>query len=80
MEINSLADLNKLEAYIGKTFGKLKLGDVLHSLYLLKKSPDELRPFVVAGVSLLALHKEGMNYTSRAVCQESLYALPRMPL
>ena len=46
MDINSLADLDKLEAYIGEKFGKLKLGDVLHSLYLLKKSSPELRPFM----------------------------------
>lgn len=55
MDINSLADLDKLEAYIGKEFGKLKLGDVLHSLYLLKKSSPELRPFMIAGASLFAV-------------------------
>jgi hypothetical protein len=55
MDINSLADLDKLEAYIGEKFGKLKLGDVLHSLYLLKKSSPELRPFMIAGVSLFTM-------------------------
>lgn len=55
MEINSSADLDELEAHIGKAFGKLKLGDVLHSLYLLKKDSPELRPFKVAGVSLFAV-------------------------
>lgn len=54
MEISSLADLDKLESQIEKAFEKLKLGDVLHSLYLLRKSSPELRPFMVAGVSLFA--------------------------
>lgn len=30
------------------------MGDVLHSLYLLRKSSPEVRPFIVAGVSLFA--------------------------
>jgi hypothetical protein len=55
MEINSLADLDNLEAHIAKIFGKLKLGDVLHSLYLLKKDWPEIKPFMVAGVSLFAV-------------------------
>jgi hypothetical protein len=37
MNINSLAELENLESTIESVFGKLKLGDVLHSLYLLKK-------------------------------------------
>lgn len=54
MEISSLADLDKLESQIEKAFEKLKLGDVLHSLYLLRKRSLELKPFMVAGVSLFA--------------------------
>lgn len=54
MEIRSLADLDKIESQIAKAFGRLKLGDVLHSLYLLRKSSTELEPFMVAGVSLFA--------------------------
>jgi hypothetical protein len=54
MEILSLAGLNKVGAQIEKAFGRLKLGDVLHSLYLLRKSSPELRPFMVAGVALFA--------------------------
>ena len=55
MEVTSLNDLNKLEAQIASVFGKIKLGDVLHSLYLLKNSSPELEPFIVAGVALLAV-------------------------
>lgn len=54
MTINSLADLKKLESKIASVCGKLKLGDVLHSLYLLKKSSPELKPFLVGGVALFA--------------------------
>lgn len=54
MEIRSLADLDKIESQIAKAFGKLKLGDVLHSLYLLRESSPEMKPFMVAGVSLFA--------------------------
>lgn len=54
MEISSLADLDRIEFQIVKAFGKLKLGDVLYSLYLLRKSLPELRSFMVAGVSLFA--------------------------
>ena len=42
MTIASLADLEKLESQIASAFRKLKLGDVLHSLYLLKKNPQSL--------------------------------------
>lgn len=54
MTIASLSDLEKLESQIASAFRKLKLGDVLHSLYLLKKKSPELRPFMVAGVALFA--------------------------
>jgi len=54
MEICSLTDLNKVEARIAKAFRRLKLGDVLRSLYLLRKSSPGLRPFMVAGVALFA--------------------------
>lgn len=54
MKINSLADLEKLESQIASVFGKVKFGDVLHSLYLLKRSSPELRPFMVGGVALFA--------------------------
>jgi len=54
MEVTSLNDFNKLESQIASVFGKIKLGDVLHSLYLLSKNSPDLEPFVVAGVALLA--------------------------
>lgn len=54
MEISSLSDLENLEFQMAAAFRKLKLGDVLHSLYLLRKSSPELRPFIVAGVALFA--------------------------
>ncbi len=54
MEISSLSHLENLEFQIAAAFRKLKLGDVLHSLYLLKKSSPELRPFMVARVALFA--------------------------
>jgi hypothetical protein len=55
MDINSLAELEKLELTIQSVFGNLKLGDVLHSLYLLKKSSPELPPFMIGGVALFAI-------------------------
>lgn len=54
MEISCPANLDRLETKIEKAFRKLKLGDVLHSLYLLKKSSPELKSFMVGGVSLFA--------------------------
>lgn len=53
MGISSLEDLEKVESQIALKLSKLKLGDVLHSLYLLKKGSD-LQPFMVAGVALFA--------------------------
>lgn len=55
MEINSLADLDNLETHIAKTFGKLKLNDVLKSLYLRKERLPKIEPFVIAGVFLFAV-------------------------
>ncbi len=55
MDINSLAELENLESTIQSVLGNLKLGDVLHSLYLLKKSSPELEPFMIGGTALFAI-------------------------
>jgi len=55
MEISSLADLENVEFQIASICRNLKLGDVLHSLYLLKKQDPKLQPFMVAGVALFAV-------------------------
>ncbi len=55
MDINSLAELENLESTIQSVLGNLKLGDVLHSLYILKKSSPELEPFMIGGVALFAI-------------------------
>jgi hypothetical protein len=55
MNINSLAELENLESTIQSVLGNLKLGDVLHSLYLLKKSSAKLKPFMIGGVALFAI-------------------------
>ena len=55
MKILSISDLEKLESQIKVEFGKHKLGDVLHSLYSLKKSKPDIRPFMTAGAALFAV-------------------------
>jgi len=55
MDINSLAELENLESTIQSVLGNLKLGDVMHSLYLLKKSSPELEPFMIGGTALFAI-------------------------
>lgn len=55
MNINSLAELKKLESQIESVLGNLKLGDVLHSLYILKKSHPELQPFMIGGLALFVI-------------------------
>ncbi len=67
MDINSLAELEKLELTIQSVFGNLKLGDVLHSLYLLKKSSPELPPFMIGGVALLAIRFCPPSKTSQLI-------------
>jgi len=54
MVISSLSDLKDLELKIEIGFRKLKLGNVLYSLRLLKETSPDLQPFVVAGVALFA--------------------------
>ena len=67
MDINSLAELEKLELTIQSVFGNLKLGDVLHSLYLLKKSSPELPPFMIGGVALFAIRFCPPSKTSQPI-------------
>ena len=55
MNINSLAELENLESTIQSVLGQLKLGDVLHSLYLLKKNSPKLEPFMIGGAALFAI-------------------------
>ncbi|XZN91026.1 MAG: hypothetical protein ACM65M_26060 [Microcoleus sp.] len=55
MNINSLAELKNRESQIESVLGNLKLGDVLHSLYILKKSHPELQPFMIGGVALFVI-------------------------
>lgn len=51
MEINQLEDLDELELKIRKKLSKLKLGDVLYSLYATKG----LDSFITAGIALFAV-------------------------
>ena len=67
MDINSLAELEKVELTIQSVFGNLKLGDVLHSLYLLKKSSPELPPFMIGGVALFAIRFCPPSKTSQLI-------------
>jgi len=67
MNINSLAELENLESKIESVLGNLKLGDVLHSLYLLKKSSPELEPFMIGGVALLAIRFCPPSKTSQLI-------------
>jgi hypothetical protein len=67
MNINSLAELEKLESTIESVFRKLPLGDVLHSLYLLKKSPPELQPFMVGRFALFAIRFCPPSKTSQLI-------------
>jgi hypothetical protein len=55
MNVNSLAELEKLESTIEAVFRKLALGDILHSLHLLKNRSPELRPFMIGGIALFAI-------------------------
>lgn len=56
MKISSFADLENLESQIKAILQQHKLGDVLYSLHLHKaSSPPMLKPFMVAGLSLLAI-------------------------
>ena len=55
MKILSISDLEKLESQIKVEFRKHKLGDFLHSLYSLKKSKPDIRPFMTAGAALFAV-------------------------
>ncbi|MFN4953115.1 MAG: hypothetical protein ACK5WC_01300 [Aphanizomenon sp.] len=52
MKISSLNDLEKLESQIASVLKKINLGDLLHSLHLLKNASEDIRPFMVAGVAL----------------------------
>lgn len=65
MKILSLSDLEKLESQIAVEFGKHKLGDVLHSLYLLKKSEPDINPFMTAGAALFAARFSHPSKTSQ---------------
>jgi hypothetical protein len=67
MSIKSLAELENLESIIASVFGRLKLGDVLHSLYLLKKNSPELRPFMIGGVALFAIRFCPPSKTSQLI-------------
>lgn len=67
MNINSLAELEKLESTIESVFKKLPLGDVLHSLHLLKKDSPELRPFMVGGIALFAIRFCPPSKTSKLI-------------
>ncbi len=67
MDINSLAELENLELTIKSVLGNLKLGDVLHSLYLLKKSSPELRPFMMGGAALFAIRFCPPSKTSQLI-------------
>lgn len=67
MNINSLAELEKLESTIESVFRKLPLGDVLRSLYLLKKSHPELRPFMIGGIALFAIRFCPPSKTSKLI-------------
>lgn len=67
MNINSLAELEKLESTIESVFRKLPLGDVLRSLYLLKKSHPELQPFMIGGIALFAIRFCPPSRTSKLI-------------
>jgi len=55
MDIESLDQLNQVELKIKKELRKRKLGDILHSLYLLRHKSSSLEPFMVAGTALFAI-------------------------
>lgn len=67
MNISSLAELKKLESTIKSVFRTLPLGDVLHSLYLLKNSSPELRPFMIGGIALFAIRFCPPSKTSKLI-------------
>lgn len=67
MNINSLAKLEEVESTIKSVFRKLSLGDVLHSLYLLKKTSPELRPFMIGGIALFAIRFCPPSKTSKPI-------------
>jgi len=67
MNINSLAELEKLESTIESVFRKIPLGDILHSLYLLKKSSPELRPFMIGGIASFAIRFCPPSKTSKPI-------------
>jgi hypothetical protein len=67
MIIRSLAELDRIESQLKNAFQKLRLGDVLHCLYLLRTSSSEIRPFMVAGVSLFAARFSPPSKASRPI-------------
>jgi hypothetical protein len=75
MNINSLAELEKLESTIKSVFRKLPLGDVLHSLYLLKNCPPELRPFMIGGIALFAIRFCPPSKTSKLIKNYDIHNL-----
>lgn len=67
MNINSLAELEKLESSIETVLRKLKLGDVLNSIRLVKNSSPELKPFMIGGMTLFAIRFCPPSKTSQAI-------------
>jgi hypothetical protein len=67
MSINHRSELEKSESTIKSIFEKLKIGDVLNSLYILKKTHPELKPFMLGGISLFAIRFCSPSKTSQLI-------------
>lgn len=75
MEISSIADLENLESQIERVCRRLKLGDVLKSLYLLQKNSSDIKPFMIAGMVLFAARFCPPSKTSQPIREYDIRSL-----
>jgi hypothetical protein len=67
MGIESMSSLDALETQIGSMLARLKLGDVMRSLWLLSQESTGLNPFMIAGLSMFAMRFCPPSKTSQLI-------------
>jgi len=75
MGIESMSSLDALENQISSMLARLKLGDVMRSLWLLSQESKDLKPFMIAGLSMFAMRFSPPSNTSQLIKSYNIASL-----